>query len=94
MAHHGVFHGTKQAYGVYTEVLVEALVLSVYQGLEEIGTDFLIGYRGAVLIEELAYENTVGAVYLGRLTGLRIADAGEITGRLAKEPEEVDVNGS
>ena len=64
MAHHGVFHGTKQAYGVYTEVLVEALVLSVYQGLEEIWTDFLIGYRGAVLIEELAYENTVGAVYL------------------------------
>ena len=94
MAHDGIFHGTEQANGVYTEVFVETLVLSVDEGFEEIGTNFLIGYGGAVLVEEFAYENTVGTVYFGCLTGLRIADAREITGGLTKEPEKVDVNGA
>lgn len=80
MAHDGIFYGTEQANGVYTEVFVEALVLSIDEGFEEIGTDFLIGHGAAVLIEELAYENTISAVYLGRLTGLGIADTREITG--------------
>ena len=59
MAHDGIFYGTEQANGVYTEVFVEALVLSIDEGFEEIGTDFLIGHGAAVLIEELAYENTI-----------------------------------
>ena len=59
---------------------VETLVLGINKGLEEIRSNLFILNRGTVFTEELANKLTVSTVNLRSLAGLRIKDAGEITG--------------
>ena len=97
VAEHSVFHGTEDTYRVDSHAawaLVVSLVLGIDECFEEIRVDFFVFHGGAVFIEELANERAVGSIDLGCLAGLRIHDAREIAGTLAKQPKEVDVYGT
>ena len=80
MAQGSILDGAKDTNGVNTEMAVETLVLGINKGLEEIRSNLFILNRGTVLTEELANELTISTVNLRSLAGLRIKDAGEITG--------------
>ena len=80
MAQCSILDSAKDTNGVNTEMAVETLVLGINKGLEEIRSNLFILNRGTVLTEELANELTISTVNLRSLAGLRIKDAGEITG--------------
>ena len=72
-------------------VAVETLVLCVDKRFPEHRVHVLVLHGSPVLVEELAYELTVGAVYLRSLMGVWVGDTAE-TGALAEQPQEVDVH--
>ena len=80
MAQGSILDGAKDTNGVNTEMAVETLVLGINKSLEEIRSNLFILNRGTVFTEELANKLTVSTVNLRSLAGLRIKDAGEITG--------------
>ena len=87
-----VLAGCCQSGEVYAVMVVEAFVLGINQRLKELGRDAVKGYRGAVLVEELAYQLAVGRINLGRL---RIFGVHDIIGGggAAEQPEEVHHDG-
>ncbi len=74
-------------------VVIEMFVFRRDERLPEHGIHFLVGHRCAVLTEELAYLLAVGAVDDGSLRWALVLDGGH-RGRLAEEPQEVDIYGS
>ena len=91
LAHDGVFGRTEHTDGVHTDVLVETLVLGVYQHFPEHGVHLAELHRRAVFREIFADEFAVGRIQFRSLSGLRFADAGEVARRLTEKPQEVDI---
>ena len=66
-------------------MIIESLVLGIYEGFPKFRVDILILHRSTVFVEVLANHHTVGTVYLGSLTAYRILYL-TIAWRLAKQP--------
>ena len=73
-----IFCRTKQADRVYTQVLVEALILCIYKGFEEIWVDFLVSHRRTILIKVFTDEFAVSTINFRSLACLRIHNTRKI----------------
>ncbi len=97
MMQYSVFDSGEETYhvnGHSARTTIETLILCINQCLEKRRIDLVILHWRAVLVEELANQLAIGTVNLGGLVGWRIKNAREITRALAKQPKEVDVNGT
>ena len=74
-------------------VAVETLILRVDQRLPEYGVHLFVGYRRTVLTKELADHLAIGTIDDRGLSRTFVLD-GRHRGRLTKEPQEIDVDGS
>ena len=74
-----IFGSSEHADRVDTDVLVEALILGVYQCLEEGRVHVFVFHRSTVLVEILTDELAIGTVNQGSLRSLRIQNTRKIT---------------
>ena len=81
----------KQACEIYAVMTVETLVLGVDESSKEVGADFLILERCAVFLKVFGKQLAVGTVEKRRVVGLGVHYLLH-RGRLAEQPQEIDVN--
>ena len=67
-----ILGSSENADRVDTDMLVETLILGIYQSLEEGWVHLIVFYRSTILIEILTDELAIGTINQGSLGSLRI----------------------